>query len=302
MVRAMADGKSVALEHAIDESVGPVLGDPTRLRQIVWNLLTNAIKHTPPGGRITTGVDRINGRARIQVRDTGVGIEADFLPRIFDVFSQAGPTKSGGLGLGLAIVRHVVEQHHGTVQAASPGAGQGATFTVTLPTLVDASVRADLAELERMRDSEPGQESTHPLDLQGVRILLVEDDPETREPLVEMLTASGAEVRAATSAAEAMQIFEEFRPQLLLSDVGMPTEDGHSLMRRIRELGPARGGDVRAMALTAMASAKDREQALAAGFNMHIAKPIGFDELADALFALLHRRRIAERRGRPDTP
>ena len=302
MVRAMADGKSVALEHAIDESVGPVLGDPTRLRQIVWNLLTNAIKHTPAGGRITAGVDRINGRARIQVRDTGVGIEADFLPRIFDVFSQAGPTKSGGLGLGLAIVRHVVEHHHGTVEAASPGAGQGATFTVTLPTLVNAGVRADLAELERLRDGEPARESAQPLDLQGVRILVVEDDPETREPLMEMLTATGAEVRTAASAAEAMQIFEEFRPQLLLSDIGMPTEDGHSLMRRIRALGPARGGDVRAMALTAMASTKDREQALAAGFNMHIAKPIGFDELADALLALLHRRRIAERRGRPDTP
>ena len=302
MVRAMADGKSVALEHTIDESVGPVLGDPTRLRQIVWNLLTNAIKNTPAGGRITTGVDRINGRARIQVRDTGVGIEADFLPRIFDVFSQAGPTKSGGLGLGLAIVRHVVEQHHGTVQAASPGAGQGATFTVTLPTLVDAGVRADLSEPVRLRDSEAARESAQPLDLHSVRILVVEDDPETREPLVEMLTTTGAEVRAAASAADAMQILEEFRPQLLLSDIGMPTEDGYSLIRRIRDLGPARGGDVRAMALTAMASAKDREQALAAGFNMHLAKPIGFDELADALLALLHRRRVAERRGRPDTP
>ena len=297
MVRAMAEGKSVALEDAIDESVGSVLGDPTRLRQIVWNLLTNAIKNTPAGGRITTGVDRVNGRARIQVKDTGVGIEADFLPRIFDVFSQAGPTKSGGLGLGLAIVRHVVEQHHGTVQAASTGAGQGATFTVTLPVLMDAAVQGEIEGQEGVSGTEMPREPAQPLDLSGLRILVVEDDADTRAPLVEMLSSTGAEVRAATSAAEAMQVLQEFRPQLLLSDIGMPTEDGHSLIRRIRALGPARGGDVRALALTAMASVKDRDQALAAGFNMHLAKPIGFAELAEALLTLLRRRRATERKG-----
>ncbi|HXM38219.1 MAG TPA: chemotaxis protein CheB [Gemmatimonadales bacterium] len=297
MVRAMAEVKSVTLEEAVDESVGSVLGDPTRLRQVVWNLLTNAVKNTPAGGRITTGLDRANGRARIEVRDTGVGIEADFLPQIFDVFNQAGPTKSGGLGLGLAIVRHVVEQHHGTVQAMSPGAGQGATFTVTLPVLMDAGVQSEVDGLEGVSGSEAPREPVQPLDLSGLRVLVVEDDADTRAPLVEMLSTTGAEVRAATSAAEALQIFKEFRPQLLLSDIGMPTEDGHSLIRRIRELGPARGGDVRALALTAMASAKDRDQALAAGFNMHLAKPIGFAELAEALLTLLHRRRATERKG-----
>jgi two-component system CheB/CheR fusion protein len=135
-----------------------------------------------------------------------------------------------------------------------------------------------------------------------MRVLVVEDDRETREPLVEMLTTTGAEVRAAASAAEAMEIFDGFRPQILLSDIGMPTENGHSLIRRIRALGPAQGGDVRALALTAMASAKDRDEALAAGFNMHLAKPIGFDELTEALLTLLHRRRVFERRARRDTP
>jgi two-component system CheB/CheR fusion protein len=302
MVRAMAEGKSVVLEATISESVGPVLGDPTRLRQVVWNLLTNAIKATPEGGRITIGLDRVEGRARIEVTDTGVGIAPDFLPRIFDVFSQAQPVKSGGLGLGLAIVQHVVEQHHGTVYAASPGEGQGATFTVTLPIFMDAAVRGGVHGLERERASATSRDPAQPLDLDGLRILVVEDDRDTREPLVEMLRTTGAEVRAATSAAEAMQTFEEFRPQLLLSDVGMPAEDGHSLIRRIRDLGPARGGDVRALALTAMASVKDREEALAAGFNLHLAKPIGFDELTEALLTLLHRRRVFERRARRDTP
>jgi CheY-like chemotaxis protein len=144
--------------------------------------------------------------------------------------------------------------------------------------------------------------AAQPLDLDGLRVLVVEDDPETREPLVEMLRTIGAEVRAAATAAQAMQIFEEFRPHLLLSDIGMPTEDGHSLIRRIRDLGPARGGDVRALALTAMASVKDRRQAIAAGFNLHLAKPIGFAELTEALLTLLNRRRASERRARPDTP
>jgi CheY-like chemotaxis protein len=167
---------------------------------------------------------------------------------------------------------------------------------------MDAAVRGGVHGLERERASATSRDPAQPLDLDGLRILVVEDDRDTREPLVEMLRTTGAEVRAATSAAEAMQTFEEFRPQLLLSDVGMPAEDGHSLIRRIRDLGPARGGDVRALALTAMASVKDREEALAAGFNLHLAKPIGFDELTEALLTLLHRRRVFERRARRDTP
>lgn len=302
MVRPMAEGKSVALEAAIEESVGLVLGDPTRLRQVVWNLLTNAIKSTPEDGRITIGLDRVAGHVRIEVTDTGTGITPDFLPRIFKVFTQADGAKSGGLGLGLAIVRHVVEQHQGTVHAASPGEGKGATLTVMLPVLRDAAVRGGVDGLERVRASAASRDPTQPLDLDGFRVLVVEDDSETREPLVEMLSTTGAEVRAATSAAEAMQIFEQFRPQLLLSDIGMEAENGHSLMRRIRDLGPARGGDLPALALTAMASGPDRQAALAAGFNMHLAKPIGFDELTEALLTLLQRRRVFARRERPDTP
>jgi two-component system CheB/CheR fusion protein len=296
MVRATAESKTVAIDTTLEGTVGPVLGDPNRLRQVVWNLLTNAIKATPPDGRIALRLDRADGQARIEVADTGVGISADFLPHIFEVFSQAQPALGGGLGLGLAIVRHVVEQHHGTVQAASPGDGQGTTFTVTLPLSLGDAVRGGVFGLERVRASAESRDAADPLELKGLRILVVDDDQDTREPLVEMLSHSGAAVRAARSAAEAMEAFDEFKPQLLLSDIGMPGEDGLSLMRRIRALGPAHGGDVRAMALTAMASVKDREEAIAAGFNMHLAKPIGFDELTEALHALVQRRRVVERR------
>ena len=294
VVRAMAHGQSVALEEHVDASVHPVMGDPVRLRQVVWNLLTNAIKYTPAGGRIVASVRAVDGHARIQVTDTGVGIEPDHLPRVFDVFSEAGSTRHGGLGLGLTIVRHVVQQHGGTVQAASPGAGQGATFTVTLPVIEqviqDGAVRA-VAGPKRMPTGDAHRAAGAPLDLEGVRVLVVEDELETREPLVEMLTGSGAEVRAAASVAEAMRVFADFRPQLLLSDIDMPIEDGYMLIRRIRALGPTRGGNVRAMALTAMASAPDRERALAAGFDLHFPKPVRFDELAAALLAMLHAER-----------
>ena len=302
MVRAMAEDRSVTLVTALDESVGPVLGDPTRLRQVVWNLLTNAIKATPEGGQVTIALDGVDGLARIEVRDTGVGITPEFLPRIFDVFSQAHPAKSGGLGLGLAIVHHVVELHHGTVHAASLGENNGATFTVTLPLFRAETVRGGAHRLERLSASAVPRDGAEPLELDGLRVLVVDDDRDTRDPLVEMMITTGAEVRAASSAAEAMQIFEEFRPQVVLSDIGMPTEDGHALIRRIRALEPAAGGAVRAVALTAMASARDRDEALAAGFDMHLAKPIGFDELTAALLTLLHRRRVFERRARRDTP
>jgi len=299
MVRGTAEGKSVALAVRLEETVGPVLGDASRIRQVVWNLLTNAIKATPARGAITVVLDRAEGQARLEVVDTGVGIAPNFLPRIFDVFSQGqSPQAGGGLGLGLAIVRHVVEQHHGTVEAASPGEGQGATFTVKLPLFLGDAVRGGVLGLERVRGRAESRDAAEPLDLNGLRTLVVDDDPDTREPLVEMLSGTGADVRAATSAADAMRIFEEFHPQLLVSDVGMPEEDGLSLMRRVRALGPSRGGDVRALALTAMASIKDREAALAAGFNMHLAKPIGFDELTEAIHALVQRRRVIERRAK----
>jgi CheY-like chemotaxis protein len=202
----------------------------------------------------------------------------------------------------LAIVRHVVELHHGTVQAASPGEGNGATFTVTLPRFRADTAQGKGPSLERGRTNGEARDADEPLDLDGLRVLVVEDDRDTRDPLVEMLRTTGADVRAAETAAEAMQIFEEFRPELLLSDIGMPIENGHGLIRRIRALGPERGGDVRALALTAMASVKDRDEAIAAGFNMHLAKPFGFNELTATLLTLLHRRRVWERRARRDTP
>jgi len=303
MVRGLAERHRVTLDAKLAESVGPVFGDPTRLRQVVWNLLSNAIKATPEGGRVAIEVERREGRACIQVSDTGAGIPADFLPRIFDVFSQAYPAKAGGLGLGLAIVRHVVEQHKGSVEAASPGEGGGATFTVTLPLFLGEAVRGGVEGLERVRTVGALRDPAQPLAMEGLRVLVVEDDRETREPLVEMLRTTGADVRAAGCAADAMRVFGEFKPELLICDIGMPEEDGLSFIGRIRALGAEKGGDVRALALTAMASVKDREEAIAAGFNMHLPKPIGFEELTGALLALLHRRRMLERRrGRRDTP
>ena len=302
MVRGVAERRSVTVDATVAESVGPVFGDPTRLRQVIWNLLTNAIKATSEGGRVAIELDRVDGRARIRVSDTGLGIAPDFLPHLFEVFSQAHRAKAGGLGLGLAIVRHVVEQHHGTIEVLSPGEGKGATFTVTLPVFLGDAMRGDVHGLERVRASSALRDPAEPLALNGLRILVVEDDRETREPLVEMLSTTGAEVRAATSAAEAMRTFEEFQPELLLCDIGMPDEDGLSFIRRIRALGPGKGGDVRALALTAMASVKDREEAITAGFDMHLAKPIGFDQLTEALLAVLHRRRVLERRTKRDTP
>ena len=303
MVRGLAERHGVTVDATLAESVGPVFGDPTRLRQVVWNLLSNAIKATPEGGRVAIDVERREGRACIRVSDTGAGISADFLPHIFDVFSQAHPAMAGGLGLGLAIVRHVVEQHHGTVVAESPGEGCGATFTVTLPLFLGEAVRGGVQGLERVRAAGALRDPAQPLAMEGLRVLVVEDDRETREPLVEMLRTTGADVRAAGGAADAIRMFGEFKPELLICDIGMPEEDGLSFIRRIRALGAEKGGDVRALALTAMASVKDREEAIAAGFNMHLSKPIGFEELTGALLALLHRRRMLERRrGRRDTP
>jgi two-component system CheB/CheR fusion protein len=291
-VSAMADKKSVALESILDESVGRVSGDPARLQQTVWNLLVNAINFTPQGGRVTIALEPVDGRARIQVRDTGVGIEQEFLPHIFDRFVQAERTitrSQGGLGLGLAIVRHLVSMHGGTVLAESAGKDKGATFTVTLP-LIKARPAIGPAE-SPMPSGRDLLEVGKPAELNGMRMLVVDDDPESLEALVEILSQAGAEVRTAASAAEAMRVLEEFEPQVLVSDIAMPREDGYSLLRRIRALGPEQGGDIPALALTALAGEDDRQRALSAGFQMHLAKPVDFDRLEAALMELCERAR-----------
>ncbi|WP_017315759.1 hybrid sensor histidine kinase/response regulator [Mastigocladopsis repens] len=281
-----------------------VLGDPSRLQQIVWNLLSNAIKFTPQGGRVEVDLKRVGGDqedetrsspfptphspeyVRITVRDTGMGINSNFLPYVFDSFRQAdGSTtrKHGGLGLGLAIVRHLVELHGGTVTAESAGEGQGATFTVHLPILEKkgAGKSTLLSSLSSLSSSSPSSP------LEGVRVLVVDDDADSRDFVVFALQDFGAITTAVTSAASALEVLATFQPDVLISDIGMPEEDGYSLIRQVRALPPEKGGHIQAIALTAYAGDRDRHLAIAAGFQKHLSKPVMPDELANVVAQLL---------------
>ena len=281
-VAPMASDKRIDLQVQLDPSLPPVSGDPVRLQQVVWNLVNNAIKFTPDGGRVTVSLEGVDGRAQLRVTDTGVGIEPGFVSQLFTRFTQEdrGEARAhGGLGLGLAIVRHVVEAHGGMISASSAGRGKGATFTVLLP-LMPASTRLDGV----------GDGTSAPVaSIEGARVLVVEDDPGTREALSNMLALGGVRVLAVDSAAAAMKAFEAFSPELLVCDIAMPDEDGYTLLGRIRGLGHSHGGDVPALALTALASEDDRRRALEAGFQIHLAKPIDFDRLVVALANLRRR-------------
>lgn len=281
-VHPAADAKNIRLQTAIDPAAGPVLGDSERLQQIVWNLLSNAVKFTPKGGRVQVYLQRINSHVEIIVADNGQGISADFLPYVFDRFRQADNsiTRSfGGLGLGLAIVRQLVELHGGTVYAESPGEGQGATFIVKLPLM---PVRSTSIEPERVH---PSVEGTIPFDdslrLDGLRILIVDDDADMRDLLSYTLQVCGAQVTNTATAEEAISILTKSSiPQdILISDIGMPDEDGYALLRRVRALKPEQGGTIPAIALTAFARTVDRTAALLAGFQSHVAKPVEPAEL-----------------------
>jgi CheY-like chemotaxis protein len=261
--------------------VGVVSGDASRLQQVVWNLLSNAIKFTPSGGQVDIRLERIGSQAQITVSDTGKGIQADFLPYAFDYFRQGDSTttrKFGGLGLGLAIVRHLVELHGGTVQADSPGEGQGATFTVRLPLL--------LSQLQSDRCLDQSEPS---LDLNGVEILVVDDDTDAREFVTFLLEQYGARVRAVSSASEALTALTQSVPDVLLSDIGMPDVDGYMLMQQVRTLPPEQGGQIRAIALTAYAGEINYQQAIAAGFQSHISKPVEPAELVAVVISLAKR-------------
>lgn len=281
-VHPAADAKNIRLQTAIDPAAGPVLGDSERLQQIVWNLLSNAVKFTPKGGRVQVYLQRVNSHVEIIVADNGQGISADFLPYVFDRFRQADNsiTRSfGGLGLGLAIVRQLVELHGGTVYAESPGEGQGATFIVKLPLM---PVRSTSIEPERVH---PSVEGTIPFDdslrLDGLRILIVDDDADMRDLLSYTLQVCGAQVTNTATAEEAISILTKSSiPQdILISDIGMPDEDGYALLRRVRALKPEQGGTIPAIALTAFARTVDRTAALLAGFQSHVAKPVEPAEL-----------------------
>jgi PAS domain S-box-containing protein len=289
-IRPAADAKAIQLQARIESRSSLVSGDPNRLQQVVWNLLSNAVKFTPKHGRVEVSLERVDSQLQLKVRDSGVGINPEFLPFVFDRFSQANTTserKFGGLGLGLAIVRHLVELHGGTAQADSPGEGQGATFTVTLPV---KAVRDETSEIERAAPAARHAGSlADAITLDGLRVMIVDDEAETRDLLTAMLTRRGAEVKACASAAEALEEIEQWRPLVLVSDIGMPDEDGYALIGKLRALGAKRGGDVPAVALTAYARSEDRMRALASGFQMHVPKPIEAGELIVVIASLAGR-------------
>jgi two-component system, chemotaxis family, CheB/CheR fusion protein len=288
-VSAAAQSKGMQIELVLDELVGGVAGDSARLQQVVSNLLTNAIKFTPDGGRVTVTVSMAAGFARIEVRDTGAGIEPSFLPDVFNRFSQEDSSNTrmhSGLGLGLAIVRHLVEEHGGTVQAASAGAGKGAVFTVTLPLM---NVRPVL-EQGPISVVSAGLNSPDRRRIKDLRVLVVDDDMATRDAVSDMLTDMGAQVKVAESAAAGMTAVQDFRPRVLLCDIAMPGEDGYSFIRRVRALSLDEGGNTPALALTALAAEDDHRRALAAGFQMHLTKPIDIERLSEAVVELAERR------------
>jgi signal transduction histidine kinase/DNA-binding response OmpR family regulator len=279
-VRPAAQAKNVGLHADLERTPAPLLGDPNRLQQIAWNLLSNAVKFTPGGGQVRVRLRRTNSHLELRVEDTGQGISAQFLPHVFDRFRQADGSTTrnhGGLGLGLAIARHLVELHGGAIRAESPGEGLGATFTVDLPVMGDppegGKVTAPL-DPQAGRVS-PGCAAT----LDGLRVLVVEDEADTRDLIAFTLSRCGAEVRVAGTAGEALRTLPEWLPEVLLSDIGLPGMDGYTFIRRVRELPPESAGRVPAAALTAYAGGEDRLRALAAGFQSHLAKPLDPSEL-----------------------
>jgi PAS domain S-box-containing protein len=282
-----AEAKDIRLEKLLDPAAGPISGDPGRLQQVVWNLLSNAIKFTPRGGKVQVVLERVNSHIEVSVADTGIGIAAEFLPYVFERFRQADATttrKFGGLGLGLSIVKHLVELHGGTVRLQSAGEGLGTTFTVRLPLAV---VRRSVGEEPRRHPRAPREASQdyRVADLSGLRVLVVDDEPDARELLRQVLADCGAEVIAAAGAAEALALLTRERPQLLVSDIGMPEADGYELLKRVRALGER----LPAIALTAFARSEDRTRALRAGFLVHVAKPVEPSELVATVAAVAGR-------------
>ncbi|MGI8493701.1 MAG: hybrid sensor histidine kinase/response regulator, partial [Pyrinomonadaceae bacterium] len=283
-VRPAAEAKNITLEISEDSELSHISGDPNRLQQVIWNLLSNAIKFTPNDGTVRVEVKRHNSYAEIMVSDSGVGIKKEFLPHVFDRFRQADASsirKFGGLGLGLAIVRHLTEMHGGTVQVNSDGENQGSTFTVKLPLILPENEASGYES--KSADNLLNEHSKISLD--GLLILVVDDEEDTRQLMVQSLTYYGATVTTADSAVEGLTEFKDKNPDVLVSDIGMPEEDGYSLIRKIRLIDE----NIPAIALTAFARAQDRVRALASGFQTHVAKPVEPDELATVIASLTGR-------------
>jgi len=290
-VRLAAEAKSIELVKQLDPAAGPITGDPHRLQQVVWNLLFNAIKFTGRNGRIEVRLARVEPHVEISVTDTGIGITPTFLPHVFDRFRQANASHTRtatGLGLGLSIVKHLVELHGGTVRATSPGPGGGATFTMSLPL---ATAAWDTREGEPVHPTRPGTlvpDWRRP-DLSGITVLVVDDQADALELIERVLSDCAAEVLTASTAAEAVGLVESERPDVLVSDIGMPDVDGYELLRRVRALGQARGGRLPAIALTALARSEDRTRALHAGFLAHVAKPVESAEIIATVASVVGR-------------
>lgn len=288
-LRPVADARRITVQPVLDHTVSPLLGDPDRLQQVLWNLLSNAVKFTPKGGRVELRLEALADGASITVADTGKGIAPDFLPHVFERFRQAdsGSTRAqAGLGLGLAIVRHVVELHGGTVRAESAGVGHGATFIVHLPYHAPTGIPA-------FRSPVADSPAVPTNALRGLRVLIVDDNPDTCELLSAILVQEGAEVSAATSATDALALIEKSAPDILVSDIAMPGTDGYELIRRVRSRSGDGLADVPAVALTAYARPEDRERAIAAGFDGHISKPAQPEEFVRFLAQMAEKRSAA---------
>jgi signal transduction histidine kinase/CheY-like chemotaxis protein len=290
-IRPTAEAKGIRLQVLLEPHAGPVFGDRERLQQVVWNLLSNGVKFTSKGGLVQVTLQRINSHVEVVVKDTGIGINPDFLPHVFDRFRQADGSTTrnyGGLGLGLAIVRHLVELHGGTAWAESPGANQGSSFTVRLPAMT-ASEQPSPEELKQPAVAVTETRDGHPSSLSGLRVLVVDDEMDARTLLSAMLERCGAQVVAVSSAREGLESVESWKPDVLIADIGMPVEDGYGLIKKVRALPKERGGQTPALALTAYARTEDRVRALSEGYQVHLAKPVDRFELAAVITNLGHR-------------
>jgi len=287
-IRPAAETRSIRLQSALDPLVGAIKGDPIRLQQVVWNLLSNAVKFTPKGGQVQVFLGRVSSNVEVRVSDTGDGIRQEFLAHVFDRFRQLGSSaarRHGGLGLGLSIVKQLVEMHGGVVQAKSPGEGKGSTFTVVLPLMVmDAAPQADTQAAGR-----GNVQAARLPDLAGLTVLVVDDETDAREMVRRLLETRRAMVVTASSALEALPLVTAVRPDVLVSDIGMPQIDGYELMRRVRALAEEEGGRLPGVALTAFARSEDRTRAMLAGYNVHLSKPLEPAELVATIASLTGR-------------
>jgi CheY-like chemotaxis protein len=293
-VKPSADAKGIRLQTLNDSATNLVLGDANRLQQVVWNLLSNAVKFTPRGGRVQVVVERVDSYVEVTVRDTGRGISKEFLPFVFERFRQADSSSTrqfGGLGLGLAIVRHLTELHGGMVGVSSPGEGQGATFSVKFPLAIihDKADFPGKLEPRFHRSEETGAVSEYGLSLEGIKVLAVDDEADARELLSVVLTERKAQVKTAASTKDALITVGEWKPDVLISDIGMPGEDGYALIHKLRALPAEQGGNIPAAALTAYARSEDRVKALAAGYQTHVTKPVEPSELVAVVASLAGR-------------